>query len=48
MRLMVWNSQGEVMASVLEKISKPFSVVIISELLATRHAAQFIQEIGIC
>ena len=34
------------MASVLEKIPKPFSEFI-PELLATRRAAQFIQEIGI-
>jgi len=40
------NRHGDVMAALSTKIPKPSSMFIL-ELLATRRAVQFVQEIGI-
>ena len=44
--VVIRNAHGEVMASLAEKIQKPTSVIAL-ELLATRRAAPFAQEIGL-
>ena len=44
--VVIRNSAGEVMASLSEKIPLPSSVEAV-EALAARHAARFVQEVGI-
>ena len=44
--IIVRNSRGKVMAALSEKIPKP-SLVEMLEMLATRRAVKFVQEIGL-
>ena len=47
LRVVIHNTEGQVMAALPEKIKKPHSVQIV-ELLATRRAVKFSIETGFC
>ena len=42
--IIVWNSLGEVMAALSEKVHKPPSIEIL-ELLAAKYVVKFVQEL---